>query len=84
MCLSQARSSTAEAADLRARLAEEAERAEDARAVCAKLAGRADRLQADADAHSRRADDTERQLVVVAADVSRLEQSLDRAKADAR
>ncbi len=80
----QARSSTAEADDLRARLREEAERAEDALAICAKLAGQADRLQADADSCRDRADDSERQLVSAAADISRLEQALDRAKAEAR
>ena len=80
----QARSSTAEADELRARLREEAERAEDALAICAKLAGRADRLQADADCFRDQSDDSERQLVAAAADVSRLEQALDRAKAEAR
>ena len=53
-------------------------------AVCAKLAGQADRLQADVDSSRDRADDSERQLVSAAADISRLEQAADRAKAEAR
>ena len=79
----QARNCAAEADDARARLAEEAERAEDALAVCAKLAGEADRLQAEADSQRARADDSERRLLSAAADISHLETGLDRAEAAA-
>ena len=84
LAIMQARDCAAEATDKGARLAEEAERAEDALAVCAKLAEQADLVQAEADSLRRRADDSERQLLTATADISHLEKLVDSAKAAAR